>query len=445
MTKTKETSSSNMYVRNRKIFQPVIGITMILAWIMISTLAFTGLGNETALMANSLLGLGIGYILQRSFFGFAGTVVRTSKGSPKLAYAVMLLFGIGAIFVAIMVKGKFPTAGILHNRPISLGTVLGAAIFGMGMVLAKACASGILTDMSKGTVFVVIVVVFFIIGAGPGQMIQDTMNNVHGKSGLGIKGIGLTKELGVAGALVITLLVLIFVALGAHIIAKKVRENNNLNLDKIELYMDEKDDIFKEWLKANSWEFVESPKLFSKAWFKVLYFHVFAKKWNLFLGAVILFLALAGVMMINGKGWGVTTSFARMFHWIFQVDVFNGATSHGGVLKDSQGILDDPGTFRNAGLVVGAIAYMLMANKFRFTRTFKGLNKVQIITTILVAAVAGFMLGFGARVADGCNAGQLATGVMTFSLSSWLFAVGMVLGGVGGIFAMKLISKKTGI
>jgi len=46
-----------------------------------------------------MIGLAIGYVLQRSFFGFAGTVVRTEKGSPKLAYAVLLLFGLGALVV----------------------------------------------------------------------------------------------------------------------------------------------------------------------------------------------------------------------------------------------------------------------------------------------------------------------------------------------------------
>jgi len=137
--------------------------------------------------------------------------------------------------------------GILGTRPISLGTVLGAAIFGAGMIMAKACASGILTDMSKGTIFVVIVVVFFIIGAGPGQMIQDVMNG-RGSSNLGIaSGVNLLKSpLGIAGAVILTLLLLIFVALGVHVISKKIRTNRKLDIDKIEFSMGEKADIFAD-------------------------------------------------------------------------------------------------------------------------------------------------------------------------------------------------------
>ena len=466
MIKTKVTKEQNInnISTTKKVIQPIIGVALIIFWILISSTILGSKnivgGDATKLMANALIGLAIGYILQRSFFGFAGTVNRTANGSPKLAYAVLILFGLGAIIVSILWGSKFAPGFNFNSRPISLGTIIGSALFGMGMVMAKACASGILTDISTGSVFIIIVLVFFIIGSGPGQLIQDVMNGnashsgltpmkatngnhlgKQGHTGLGTDGINLLDKLGIAGGVIITILFLAFLALAAHVVARKVRENKNAKLSKVELSMGETEDIFKDWSSLNGFQFEEEPKLFSAVWFRGIYFNVFAKKWNLFLGALILLSALVGVMLINGKGWGVTTSFARWFQWIFQTDVFHGG-KHG---LNAGGILTDPGSFRNFGIAIGAVAYILMANKFKFRNELKGISMNHKIIKISIAATAGFLLGFGARVADGCNAGQLATGIMTFSLSSWLFAIGMIGGGIGGIFIIKLINKKSGL
>ncbi len=80
--------------------------------------------------------------------------------------------------------------------------------------------------------------------------------------------------------------------------------------------------------------------------------------------------------------------------------------------------MHDAGSFRNFGIIIGAFGYMSMANKFSIAKDFKGLSSNQVGIKFVIAMVGGFLLGFGARMADGCNAGQLTTGIMTFSLSS---------------------------
>ena len=41
-------------------------------------------------------------------------------------------------------------------------------------------------------------------------------------------------------------------------------------------------------------------------------------------------------------------------------------------------------------------------------------------------------MGFGTRLANGCNVGALYTPIANFSLSGWIFLIFLVLGGVIG-------------
>ena len=55
--------------------------------------------------------------------------------------------------------------------------------------------------------------------------------------------------------------------------------------------------------------------------------------------------------------------------------------------------------------------------------------------------IGGFTMGFGTRLAQGCNAGALYSPIAAFSLSGWVFLPFMVLGGILG----NRVYKKTGI
>lgn len=59
---------------------------------------------------------------------------------------------------------------------------------------------------------------------------------------------------------------------------------------------------------------------------------------------------------------------------------------------------------------------------------------------LAVAFVGGFLLMFGARLAQGCTSGHGITGVMQLAVSSWVFVVGLFLS--GGIVARLLFGKQ---
>ena len=59
----------------------------------------------------------------------------------------------------------------------------------------------------------------------------------------------------------------------------------------------------------------------------------------------------------------------------------------------------------------------------------------------LLYALGGLTMGFGTRLANGCNVGALYSPISNLSLSGWFFLVFMVVGGIiGNTLAKKLNS-----
>jgi uncharacterized membrane protein YedE/YeeE len=54
--------------------------------------------------------------------------------------------------------------------------------------------------------------------------------------------------------------------------------------------------------------------------------------------------------------------------------------------------------------------------------------------SLLAAVVGGLMLGYGARLAYGCNIGAYFSGIASASMHGWLWLVGAFLGSVLGTY-----------
>jgi uncharacterized membrane protein YedE/YeeE len=81
---------------------------------------------------------------------------------------------------------------------------------------------------------------------------------------------------------------------------------------------------------------------------------------------------------------------------------------------------------QNFGIIVGAIIYLLTAGKFSQMFTSElSINKKQFA----IYALGGITMGFGTRLANGCNVGALYSPIANFSLSGWIFLIFMIIGG----------------
>ncbi len=143
---------------------------LVLAVVAVALLAF-GIylaTRDPMLSLFLLIGLSFGVILQRARFCFTASLRDPYlTGGTSLTKAVLIAFAITSIgFVAIQygayIRG-LPIPGFIS--PISLATVIGAFVFGIGMVIAGGCASGTLMRVGEGFIMLMLVAIFFVIGS----------------------------------------------------------------------------------------------------------------------------------------------------------------------------------------------------------------------------------------------------------------------------------------
>ena len=116
-----------------------------------------------------VIGLGFGYVMQRSRFCFTAAYRDPMlTGETKLTKAVIVAFALCSIFFFGYHFSKYgadlSTAQGLPGSPISLDLAIGSFTFGIGAVLAGGCASGTFVRMGEGYIQNYLAFVGFAIG-----------------------------------------------------------------------------------------------------------------------------------------------------------------------------------------------------------------------------------------------------------------------------------------
>lgn len=117
-----------------------------------------------------ITGIAFGFILQKSKFCFTAAfrdpylIGGTSISKALLISIAITTIGFTAIKYSSFVKGQeIPGQEFIVN--VSFAVVIGGILFGIGMVLAGGCASGILMRTGEGFQTQMVALVFFIIGS----------------------------------------------------------------------------------------------------------------------------------------------------------------------------------------------------------------------------------------------------------------------------------------
>jgi len=167
------------------------------------------------------------------------------------------------------------------------------------------------------------------------------------------------------------------------------------------------------------------------------YYKIWLKDaWPYVTGAVLLSVFQIVSLASAGTPWGVSGTLADWGAWLYQlfggsVDKWYYFASDAARAKLASGPLKDPGTFRNLGLIAGALFAALIASGFKF-------KKIKTWRQVAAAVLGGLLMGYGARIAFGCNIGALFSGIASLSLSGWVYAVFLFLGAIVG---SKLLVK----
>jgi uncharacterized protein len=153
------------------------------------------------------LGTALGFTLQKSRFCFVAALRDPMvTGITELTQAVILLTGL-----SILGFGMINYISFLQQRPIFLNvfpvgyhTIVGGILFGIGMVIAGGCVSGILMRIGEGFAMQIVALFGLLIGALIANQTQGFWQGTFGEWG----GIYLPDLIGWFPALVIQLLVL---------------------------------------------------------------------------------------------------------------------------------------------------------------------------------------------------------------------------------------------
>lgn len=170
-----------------------------------------------------ITGTAFGFILQRSRFCFTAAMRDPYlTGGTSLSKAVLLAFaftsiGFWAIKYGAHLKG-LPIPGQSFVVPVSLATVVGAFMFGIGMVISGGCASGTLMRVGEGFMMQVLSLAFFVVGS-----LIGAWHFGWWKLNVILKGraIFMPDVFGWFGAIVVQLLIVLFLWIAADKFAKR--------------------------------------------------------------------------------------------------------------------------------------------------------------------------------------------------------------------------------
>lgn len=340
-----------------------------------------------------VLGLGLGVTLYHARFGFTSAwrqLVSVGQGRGLQAHALML--GTAALlFAPILASGAslFGDTPAGFVAPITIGLLVGSVVFGIGMQLGGACASGTLYATGAGHV-----PVFITLGAFVGGSILG-IRTLHwwlpgGELGLVIaEPVSLAgTRFGYAGGVAITLGLLGLIAAGAELVRRR-RQPPPI-----------------------------APVPTTRGPGRVL-----RGSWPLWVGALVLAGLNAAVLLTTGRPWGITGAFRLWGSKL--VDALGGNPAAWPAWQDNpalqSSILLDNTSVTNIGIVLGALIAAGIAGTFTVHRRTPN-NVVAAHTT------GGILMGYGAAIAFGCNIGAYFSGIASFSLHGWIWGV-MALAG----------------
>jgi hypothetical protein len=152
--------------------------------------------------------------------------------------------------------------------------------------------------------------------------------------------------------------------------------------------------------------------------------------WPLVAGAIGLAMVNVATLLIGGRSWGVTSAFALWgAKWFaaLGVDVASwpywAVPAQATALKSS--VLMDITSVMDFGIILGALLAAILAG--RFSPVWKISRR-----SMAAAVIGGVLLGYGARIAYGCNIGAYFSGIASGSVHGWLWLVAAFIGNIAG-------------
>ncbi|WP_176719883.1 YeeE/YedE thiosulfate transporter family protein [Desulfuribacillus alkaliarsenatis] len=162
--------------------------------------------------------------------------------------------------------------------------------------------------------------------------------------------------------------------------------------------------------------------------------HLLKLEWPYLWGGIAIAVFNTFFLLLNGKPWGVTTSLTLLSAKI--VDFFglgiSGWSYYMGNERYAQFInnwIIEIDLIIIIGFFAGVLISSISAKEFSW-------KKIRSKKQIMLAITGGFIMGYGARLASGCNVGAFIGSFSSLSLHGWVFAIASFVGVYMGIKIM---------
>jgi len=348
------------------------------------------------------LGLSLGFVLFHSRFGFTSAwrqLVAVRQGAALRAHMLMLAAAC-TLFAPILATqasfGDVPAAPTL--APIGVGLFAGSFLFGIGMQLGGSCASGTLFAIGSGQSAILLTLGGFVIGATVGALHFPWWTNEL-PSAEPVSFVDLTGSH--LGAWLVSLAIMAAVVGLTYAVGRRG--------------------------KVPALDRAPAARGLAQA---------VRGSWPLWVGALLLATLNAVTLYVSGSAWGVTFAFALwgskildlvgvdVLQWPFWQDPANLEKWNAGILVEKTSVMD-------FGIIIGALIASAAAGAFVLHRRVP-------LKLAAGAVIGGILMGYGARIAFGCNIGAYFGGIASFSLHGWLWGATAIVGTVAGLLLRPL-------
>ena len=357
------------------------------AVILAASLAFAASRMGWHLHALFMLGVLLGAVLYLARFGFASAYrnLFLRGDTTGIRAQLMMLLTTTLLFAPALAVGSFYGKSVTGAvAPFSTQVVAGAFLFGIGMQLGGGCGSGTLYTLGGGSLRMVITLAAFIAGSFVASLHMEWWQDLPS---FGI--VSPRQHIGWATATILQTAVLG----SAYLLLSRNTDGTPA--------------------AVTQWR------------------NLFSSPWSLMQGALALAILNFATLIVSGHPWTITWAFtlwgaktAMLMGWspdahAFWQGGFQQAALANGILRDDTSLMD-------IGIILGALLAALRSKRLAWTW--------QASAGAVAASLAGGLaMGYGARIAFGCNIGAFFSGAASLSLHGWLWIAAALAGTWVGI------------
>jgi uncharacterized protein len=330
-----------------------------------------------AMAALAMAGALAGVSLFQASFGFtASWRALVMEGRTHGLRIQLLMFAVAGVAALSLINWGDGYRGSL--APIGVAVVSGAFLFGIGMQVAGACASGAIFAAGGGSLRSLVTLVGFVLGVTAAVISFDTWSTWPI-----MPTVSLTHEFGKTGSIIVHL-ALVGAAFGLAMVYERRRRGHVAGL-----LSDRTTDMR------------------------------FSGRWPLLWGAIGLGLAALLILVLSGRPWALISAYAL---WGSKLVALTGEdvtfwghwAANPTILEKS--IFADTASVVDLGAFAGALLAAGLTGRFAFRG---GLP----LSGLAVALIGGIIMGFGARLSVGCNIGAFFSGIISGSMHGWVWGV----------------------